>query len=45
MILKSLANLFFYNKQDILSSLPNEEPREFNTKYFEVKSLGDTDVL
>lgn len=29
-----------YNKQDILSRLPNEEPREFNAKYFEVKSLG-----
>ena len=29
-----------YNKQDILNRLPNEEPREFNAKYFEVKSLG-----
>ena len=34
-----------YNKQDILSRLPNEEPREFNAKYFEVKSLGDTAYL
>lgn len=34
-----------YNKQDILSRLPNEEPREFNAKYFEVKSLGDTTYL
>ena len=34
-----------YNKQDILSRLPNEEPKEFNAKYFEVKSLGDTAYL
>ena len=34
-----------YNKQDILSRLPNEEPKEFNAKYFEVKLLGDTAYL
>ena len=28
------------NKQDILNRLPNEEPREFNVKYFEGKSVG-----
>jgi aminoglycoside 6'-N-acetyltransferase len=36
---------FVYNKQDILSRLPREEPKEFNAKYFEVKSLGDTAYL
>ena len=34
-----------YNKQDILSRLPVEASKEFNAKYFEVKSLGNTAYL
>lgn len=34
-----------YNKRDILSRLPEEEPREFNAKYFEVIQLDSCAFL